>query len=107
MNATPSWLAEQAPVVVEALAQAGFTTSADLAGDRQALALAEEVGEFVGAYRRWSGQARRAGSRHDMEMELACVVITAYITAHVLEIDLDAVAATKLAIILARPGREW
>ena len=101
-----SWLARVAtPLLVRKLTNAGFLPDAQ-AGDRQALALAEEVGEFVGAYRRWSGQARRRGSRLDMELELADVVTTAYITAHYLGIDLDARIAEKCLVVLERPGRE-
>lgn len=54
---------------------------------RQVLALAEEAGEFVGAYRRWAGMARRKGSWADVRAELADVVITAYVTATVIEIE--------------------
>lgn len=98
-----SWLASVAtPLLVTKLAESGFLPDAD----RQALALAEEVGEFVGAYRRWSGQARRRGSRTEMEFELADVVAAAYITAHYLDIDLDSRIAEKIAVILGRPGRE-
>lgn len=78
--------------------------------NRQALALAEECGEFIGAYRRWSGQARRNGAtakgRREMEVELADVVITAYVTAAALGFDLDARVAEKLAIIRERPAKE-
>jgi NTP pyrophosphatase (non-canonical NTP hydrolase) len=57
--------------------------------DRQVLALAEEAGEFVGAYRRAAGMARRTGTWDDVEAELADVAITAYVTAHVLDLDVD------------------
>lgn len=70
--------------------------------DRQALALAEEVGEFVGAYRRWSGQARRTGTEQEVRAELADVVITAFVTAEEQGWDLDADIAAKLDIILTR-----
>jgi NTP pyrophosphatase (non-canonical NTP hydrolase) len=56
---------------------------------RQVLALAEEAGEFVAAYRRWAGMARRSGDRGEVEAELADVVIAAYVTAHVLGLDVD------------------
>ncbi|MCP2337880.1 hypothetical protein [Actinomadura rupiterrae] len=56
---------------------------------RQALALAEEAGEFVAAYRRWTGRARRTGTHTDMAAELADVLITAYVTAHVLDLTPD------------------
>lgn len=54
---------------------------------QQVLCLAEEAGEFVGAYRRWAGMARRQGSWADVRAELADVVITAYVTANVLEVE--------------------
>lgn len=57
--------------------------------DRQVLALAEEAGEFVGAYRRAAGMARRTGTWDDVEAELADVAITAYVTAHVLDVTVD------------------
>ncbi|MFC5186988.1 pyrophosphohydrolase domain-containing protein [Actinomadura harenae] len=57
-------------------------------GVRQALALAEEAGEFLAAYRRWSGRARRAGTLDDVAAELADVLITTYVTARVLGIPL-------------------
>jgi NTP pyrophosphatase (non-canonical NTP hydrolase) len=50
-------------------------------GVRQALNLLEEAGELVGAYRRWTGRARRAGTEQDFRLELADVVITAFVTA--------------------------
>jgi len=53
----------------------------DDGGIRQVLALAEEAGEMVGAYRRWTGRARRTGTADEFRAELADVVITAYVTA--------------------------
>ncbi|WUI03098.1 hypothetical protein OHR68_15230 [Spirillospora sp. NBC_00431] len=73
---------------------------------RQVLALAEEVGEFVGAYRRWAGMARRTGGFDDVRDELADVVMTAYVTAHVLEIDLDAAWRAKAEQIMTRGWRD-
>lgn len=55
----------------------------DLA-QQQVLCLAEEAGEFVGAYRRWAGMARRTGSWEHVKAELADVVVTAYVAANVL-----------------------
>lgn len=72
---------------------------------RQVLNLAEEVGEFVGAYRRWAGLARRTGPWEDVTTELADVVITAYVTAEVLGIDLDAAWRDKAGVILSRGWR--
>jgi len=73
---------------------------------QQVLALAEEAGEFTAAYRRWAGMARRTGTWHDVEAELADVVITAYVTAHVLGIDLDAAARAKTEVVFTRGWRE-
>ena len=73
---------------------------------RQVLGLAEEVGEFVGAYRRWSGQARRAGTAQQVHEELADVIITAFVTAHELGVDIDAVIAAKLHTVYTRGWRE-
>ena len=100
----PHDLAAKAADIADHLHHNGFDPAT--AGQRQALALAEEVGEFVGAYRRWSGQARRTGSFSDVQTELADVVITAYVTAHELGIDLDAVIADKLEEIFTRGWRE-
>lgn len=72
----------------------------------QALALAEEAGEFTGAFRRWAGLARRTGTWADMVTELADVVITAYVTADVLGIDLGAAITTKAEIIMTRGWRD-
>lgn len=65
--------------IVDQLRANGFPT--EQAVQRQLLALAEEAGEFVGAYRRCAGMARRCGTAHEVRAELADVVITAYVTA--------------------------
>jgi len=80
--------------------------SATQAADRQALALAEEVGEFAGAYRRAAGHARRTGDWSDVAAELADVLITAWVAAAVLGIDLDTAWRTKAAVILTRGWRD-
>ncbi len=72
---------------------------------RQALAMGEEVGEFIGAYRRWQGMARRSGTELDALRELADVVITAYITASEQGWDLDAAIAAKIDVIFERGWR--
>lgn len=102
----PSWLAWEAPRLVDFLETAGFAVDLKAGGDRQVMQLASEVGEFVGAYLRWTGQARRHGLQIDVEHELADVVVTAYVIAHILNIDLDFAAAEKLAIVYQRPPRE-
>ena len=73
---------------------------------QQALCLAEEVGEFIGAYRRWRGMARRPGSRDDVDAELADVVIAAYVTAAALGTDLDQEIQRKLVKIFSRGWKE-
>lgn len=65
----------------------GFT--AHDGGRRQVFNLAEEAGEFVGAYRRWIGIARRPGTIEDVAAELADVVITTYVTAVEAGVTLD------------------
>ena len=49
--------------------------------DRYVMGVAEEAGEFVGAYLRWSGQSRRTGTREEMAEELADVVVTVFAAA--------------------------
>lgn len=105
-GASRSWLVTEARRVAARLNAAFPGRSQREAQNQQVLALAEEAGEFVGAYRRWSGQARRSGPVSAVELELADVVITAYITSDVLQFDLDARVAEKLAIIHSRPLRE-
>ncbi len=74
---------------------------------RQVIGLAEEAGEFAGAYRRAAGMARRPGDWDDVYSELADVVITAYVTAEVMGIDLDAQISRKLEVIYTRGWREF
>ncbi|MTE12620.1 MazG nucleotide pyrophosphohydrolase domain-containing protein [Nocardia aurantiaca] len=97
-------MSQVAAEILAHLRDAGFP--AEGAANRQVLALAEEAGEFVGAYRRWSGQARRTGTFDEMKAELADVVITAWVAAAELGIDLDAAVADKLAVIYDRGWRE-
>lgn len=98
-----SVLALRAVGIVAALRANGFV---DDGGVRQVLALAEETGEFVGAYRRFAGLARRSGTAEEMHAELADVVITAYVTAEELGFDLDKAIADKLAVVFSRGWRE-
>lgn len=81
----PETLPELARVVVPHLQEA--FPGADLV-EYQVFNLAEEAGEVVGAYRRWKGMARRNSSWVDVCDELADVIITAYVTAEVLGVDL-------------------
>jgi NTP pyrophosphatase (non-canonical NTP hydrolase) len=74
--------------------------------DLQALCVAEEAGELVGAYRRWAGQARRTGTRRQLEDEVADVLIVTAVFAERAGIDLYAAIAAKLAVIYSRGWRE-
>jgi NTP pyrophosphatase (non-canonical NTP hydrolase) len=87
--------------VVPKLHANGFTSV-----DTQVLCLAEEAGEAVGAYRRWSGQARRSGTFEELRAELADVVITAYVLANFLDTDLDQAIESKMQKILTRGWRD-
>jgi NTP pyrophosphatase (non-canonical NTP hydrolase) len=99
-----SWLADRADEVVAHLRENGFDREGGVI--RQVLNLAEEVGEFVGAYRRWTGQARRSGTEEEVHAELADVVITAYVTAAEMGVDLDAAIRAKLDVVFTRGWRE-
>jgi NTP pyrophosphatase (non-canonical NTP hydrolase) len=74
--------------------------------DVQALCVAEEAGELVGAYRRWAGKARRTGTRRELEDEIADVLIVTAVFAERAGIDLNAAVAAKLAVIYSRGWRE-
>jgi NTP pyrophosphatase (non-canonical NTP hydrolase) len=74
--------------------------------DVQALCVAEEAGELVGAYRRWAGKARRTGTRRELEDEIADVLIVTACFAERAGIDLDAAITAKLAVIYTRGWRE-
>lgn len=57
--------------------------------------VAEEAGEAIGAYNRYTGRSRRTGTKEELAEELADVVITAYMAAAVTDIDLDTAIADK------------
>lgn len=76
------------------------------ATDVQALCVAEEAGELVGAYRRYTGRARRVGSREEVEHEIADVLIVTAVLAHLLDVDIDKAVASKLDIIYSRGWKE-
>lgn len=97
-------LPESARNIVAALRSNGF--DAESGQNRQVLNLAEEVGEFVGAYRRWAGQARRTGTAEEMYAELADVVITAFVTAEEFGVDLEDLIGQKLVKVFSRGWRE-
>ncbi|MFG2039702.1 MazG nucleotide pyrophosphohydrolase domain-containing protein [Dactylosporangium sp. NPDC048998] len=105
-NSRPFTLADLPEVAADVAAKltaAGFTEAPHL---RQTLALAEEAGEFVGAVRRHYGMARRSGSFEDVEAELADVVITAFVTAHTMGIDLERAVGAKLGVVYTRGWRD-
>lgn len=97
-------MSERAHEIVRNLRANGF--DAAQGQQRQVLNLAEEVGEFVGAYRRWAGQARRSGTAEEMYAELADVVITAFVTAEEFGVDLETVIGAKLRKVFSRGWRE-
>jgi NTP pyrophosphatase (non-canonical NTP hydrolase) len=97
-------LRQHATTIADQLRRHGFDPAT--AGQRQVLALAEECGEFVGAYRRYTGQARRTGTRAEMAAELADVVLVAFVTAEELGVDLDAEITVKLADMFTRGWRD-
>lgn len=74
--------------------------------DVQALCVAEEAGELVGAYRRWAGKARRAGSLNEVAKEIADVIIVAALFAEMLGINVDDALAIKLTEIYKRGWKE-
>ena len=76
------------------------------AAARQVLAVAEDAGKFVGAYRRATGLARRPGTNAEVRADLADVVITAYLAAAALDIDLDAAIGDKLTQVVNRGWRQ-
>ena len=99
----PPGLADFATIVVEHLREHFDPTGLAV---QEVLCLAEEAGEFTAAYRRWAGMARRRGTWDEVCAELADVVITAYVTARVLGIDLDAAWHAKADLILSRGWRQ-
>ena len=73
--------------------------------DFQALVVAEEAGELVGAYRRWSGRARRTGTLAELQDEVADVLIVTAVFAERAGIDLNEASARKLTVIYHRGWR--
>jgi NTP pyrophosphatase (non-canonical NTP hydrolase) len=74
--------------------------------DVQALCIAEEAGELIGAYRRFAGKARRTGTLEELEHEIADVLIVTAVFAERAGIDIDQAVTRKLAIIYSRGWRE-
>lgn len=74
------------------------------ARDRQILVVCEETGEVVKAYRRITGRSRHYSNLESLKAEIADVVISAYVFAKLLGIDLDSAVAHKLVVIEERGG---
>jgi NTP pyrophosphatase (non-canonical NTP hydrolase) len=68
------------------------------------LSVAGKAGEFAGAFRRWSGHARRPGSLAEVAAKLADVVNASYAAAVSIGCDLDAEVARKWIIVAGRPA---
>ncbi len=84
----------------------GSSITEENALDVQALCVAEEAGELVGAYRRWAGKARRRGTRQELADEVADVLIVTAVFAQRAGIDLTSAVTAKLEKIYARGWRE-
>jgi NTP pyrophosphatase (non-canonical NTP hydrolase) len=74
--------------------------------DVTALSVAEEAGELIGAYRRWSGHARRSGTLAELAAEVADVLIVTSIFAELAGIDVNEAVRAKVAKIYSRGWRE-
>lgn len=70
--------------------------------DAQAMKLAEEVGEFAGAYNRWRGWARRDGSMADVLEELSDVIISAFAMFAIMDFDAQVYIKDKLTKVITR-----
>jgi len=70
------------------------------------MCVAEEAGEFVGAWRRYYGWARRSGTKGDMASELADLIIVTFIAAEVTDIDVMAALESKLEKIYTRGWKD-
>lgn len=68
--------------------------------------VAEEAGEVVGAYNRYTGTSRRTGTKDELAKELADTVFTAYMAANVLGINLQNALDEKYAILTTRGWKQ-
>jgi NTP pyrophosphatase (non-canonical NTP hydrolase) len=101
MSATERAAAKE---LVRRLIDAGFNP--ETLDIQQALAVVEEAGEFAQAFRRWKGMARTTGTFDAVRLELADVVVTAYVMADVLGINLDEDVTNRIRAVLDRPMRK-
>jgi len=74
--------------------------------DVQAMCVAEEAGEFLKAYRRYAGKARRKGSLEDVRDEIADVLITTSVFAAFLGVDINTAVEDKLKVVYSRGFKE-
>jgi hypothetical protein len=72
---------------------------------RQGNEVAGDAGEFCSALLRYLDTARRPGSFDEMERTLASVVVSAYLAANYLAVDLDDAVTRRVQTILGRPAR--
>jgi NTP pyrophosphatase (non-canonical NTP hydrolase) len=72
----------------------------------QAISVAEEAGEVMGAYRRWAGLARRSGSKGELGEEIADLLIVTAVFAELTDIDIAQAVQAKLKIIYSRGWSE-
>jgi NTP pyrophosphatase (non-canonical NTP hydrolase) len=70
--------------------------------DAQAMCVVEEAGEFIAAYRRFRGFARRDGDIKDVQEELADVVIAALMMFAVMDVDSQLYVKAKLWKVITR-----
>lgn len=93
-----------AELISDELRKAGFED--ETKRSRNVLKLAEEVGEFVGAFVRIAGQSRRLGTHEELASEWADVVITAFIAAWALDINPTEAIGLKLRVMFSRGWRD-
>lgn len=74
--------------------------------DTRMLLVQEEAGELAGAYRRWSGRARRNGTLGEVEEEVADVLISTAAFAEMMGINIAAAVEGKLSVIYSRGWQE-
>lgn len=71
--------------------------------DGQVICVGEEAGEFLGAYRRYTGRARRSGTREEMLDEMADVIVGTLHAAWLLGVnDIQEVIDHKIGKVFSR-----
>jgi NTP pyrophosphatase (non-canonical NTP hydrolase) len=73
--------------------------------DRQVFAFSEEAGEVAGAYRRLYHNARRPGTKQELQHEIADALITLHVLCVRMGLAPEVLMHDKLDIIEARGGR--